>query len=144
VVSAALVATATVELADRPVGELSGGQRQRAWIAMALAQGTPIMLLDEPTTFLDLAHQVEVLDLLARLNVTEGRTVVLVLHDLNQACRYASHLVAMAGGTIVAEGRPGEVVTEDLVEAVFGWPPASSPIPSPALPWSCPWARARG
>lgn len=120
VVAAALLATATTELADRPVDELSGGQRQRAWIAMALAQGTPIMLLDEPTTFLDLAHQVEVLDLLARLNVTEGRTVVLVLHDLNHACRYAQHLVAMAGGAVVAEGPPAGVVTEELVERVFG------------------------
>ncbi len=120
VVSAALVATATTELADRPVDELSGGQRQRAWIAMALAQGTPIMLLDEPTTFLDLAHQMEVLELLAGLNAMEGRTVVLVLHDLNQACRYAHHLVAMADGAIVAEGAPGEIVTEQLVERVFG------------------------
>ncbi|MBW3651665.1 MAG: ABC transporter ATP-binding protein, partial [Actinobacteria bacterium] len=98
----------------------SGGQRQRAWIAMALAQGTPIMLLDEPTTFLDLAHQVEVLDLLAGLNANEGRTIVLVLHDLNHACRYAHHLVAMADGAVVAEGQPGEVVTEELVEKVFG------------------------
>lgn len=120
VVWAALAATATTELADRPVDELSGGQRQRAWIAMALAQGTPIMLLDEPTTFLDLAHQVEVLDLLAALNANEGRTIVLVLHDLNHACRYAHHLVAMADGVVVAEGQPGEVVTEELVEKVFG------------------------
>ncbi|MBW3574582.1 MAG: ABC transporter ATP-binding protein [Actinobacteria bacterium] len=120
VVAASLLATATTELADRPVDELSGGQRQRAWIAMALAQGTPILLLDEPTTFLDLAHQVEVLDLLADLNAREGRTVVLVLHDLNHACRYAHHLVAMADGAIVAEGPPGEVVTEELVERVFG------------------------
>ncbi len=120
VVAAALEATATTDLAERPVDELSGGQRQRAWIAMALAQGTPIMLLDEPTTFLDLAHQVEVLDLLAGLNAGEGRTIVLVLHDLNHACRYAHHLVAMADGAIVAEGPPGEIVTEELVEKVFG------------------------
>lgn len=119
-VAAALEATATTDLAARPVDELSGGQRQRAWIAMALAQGTPILLLDEPTTFLDLAHQVEVLDLLSDLNVTEGRTVVLVLHDLNQACRYAHHLVAMAEGAIVAEGSPAEVVSEELVAEVFG------------------------
>ena len=129
VVAAAMVATATTDLADRPVDELSGGQRQRAWIAMALAQGTPTMLLDEPTTFLDLAHQVEVLDLLARLNGTEGRTVVLVLHDLNQACRYAHHLVAMADGAIVAEGPPDEIVTEALVEKVFGL--ATRIIPDP-------------
>ena len=120
VVVASLRATATTELADRPVDELSGGQRQRAWIAMALAQGTPIMLLDEPTTFLDLAHQVEVLDLLAGLNANEARTVVLVLHDLNHACRYAHHLVAMADGEIVAEGPPSEIVTENLVQQVFG------------------------
>ena len=120
VVAAALEATATTELAERPVDELSGGQRQRAWIAMALAQGTPVMLLDEPTTFLDLAHQVEVLDLLGQLNVTEGRTIVLVLHDLNHACRYGHHLVAMADGAIVAEGPPAEVVTEALVAKVFG------------------------
>jgi iron complex transport system ATP-binding protein len=119
-VAQALAATGTAELAARPVDELSGGQRQRAWIAMALAQGTPIMLLDEPTTFLDLAHQVEVLDLLARLNRDEERTVVLVLHDLNQACRYAHHLVAMTEGAIAAEGPPAEVVTEELVERVFG------------------------
>jgi len=120
VVATALAATGTTELASRPVDELSGGQRQRAWIAMALAQGTPVMLLDEPTTFLDIAHQMEVLDLLADLNGTEGRTVVLVLHDLNQACRYAHHLVAMADGQIVAEGPPAEIVTEELVAKVFG------------------------
>ncbi len=90
------------------------------WIALALAQGTPLMLLDEPTTFLDLAHQVEVLDLLARLNEMEGRTIVLVLHDLNLACRYAHHLVAMKDGAVVAEGTPAEVITADLVADVFG------------------------
>jgi len=99
---------------------LSGGQRQRAWIAMALAQDAPMMLLDEPTTFLDIAHQVEMLDLLARLNRTENRTVVMVLHDLNQACRYASHIIALAGGRIEAAGRPSEVVTAELIERVFG------------------------
>jgi iron complex transport system ATP-binding protein len=115
----ALEATGTMELATRPVDELSGGQRQRAWIAMALAQGTPTMLLDEPTSFLDLAHQVEVLDLLAGLNEREGRTIVLVLHDLNQACRYAHHLIALRDGAIVAEGPPGAVVTAQLVADVF-------------------------
>jgi iron complex transport system ATP-binding protein len=118
-VAAALAATATTDLADRSVDELSGGQRQRAWIALALAQGTPLMLLDEPTTFLDLAHQVEVLDLLAALNRREGRTIVLVLHDLNLACRYAHHLVAMRQGAVVAEGPPADVITADLVEEVF-------------------------
>jgi len=118
----ALAATGTLELAGRPVDELSGGQRQRVWIAMTLAQGTPLMLLDEPTTFLDLAHQVEVLDLLVDLNQQEGRTIVLVLHDLNHACRYAHHLVAMRGGAIVAEGAPDRIVTPELVTDVFGMP----------------------
>jgi len=118
-VDAALRATGIADLSDRSVDELSGGQRQRVWIALALAQGTPLMLLDEPTTFLDLAHQIEVLDLLATLNEDEGRTVVLVLHDLNLACRYADHLVAMVDGRIAAEGPPGEVITTELVSAVF-------------------------
>jgi len=116
----ALEATGMLEHAARPVDELSGGQRQRAWIAMALAQETELLLLDEPTTFLDLAHQVEVLDLLVDLNQREGRTVVLVLHDLNHACRYAHHLVALHEGRVVAEGPPADVVTETLVHEVFG------------------------
>jgi iron complex transport system ATP-binding protein len=119
-VAAALAATGTTDLAERSVDELSGGQRQRAWIALALAQGTPLMLLDEPTTFLDLAHQVEVLDLLAALNRDEGRTIVLVLHDLNLACRYAHHLVAMQDGAIVAQGAPADVITSATVAEVFG------------------------
>jgi iron complex transport system ATP-binding protein len=119
-VDRALAVTAIADLADRPVDELSGGQRQRVWIAMALAQGTPIMLLDEPTTFLDLAHQVDVLDLLRELNERDGRTIVCVLHDLNLACRYADHLVAMRDGRILAEGAPAAVVTEVTVAAVFG------------------------
>jgi iron complex transport system ATP-binding protein len=118
-VEAALEATRTADLADRSVDELSGGQRQRVWIALALAQGTPLMLLDEPTTFLDLAHQVEVLDLLAELNEAEDRTVVVVLHDLNLACRYAHHLIAMKDGAIVAEGAPGDVITAEIVADVF-------------------------
>ena len=116
----ALNLTGLVELRSRAVDELSGGQRQRAWIAMALAQDAPMMLLDEPTTFLDIAHQVEMLDLLARLNQVENRTVVMVLHDLNQACRYASHIIALADGRIEAAGRPSEVVTAELIERVFG------------------------
>ena len=119
-VATALAATELTDIADRSVDELSGGQRQRVWIALALAQGTGLMLLDEPTTFLDLAHQVEVLDLLAGLNRTEQRTIVIVLHDLNLACRYAHHLVAMKDGAIVAEGRPGDVITVDTVRTVFG------------------------
>ena len=106
----------------RPVDELSGGQRQRVWIAMTLAQGTGLMLLDEPTTYLDLSHQVDILDLLVDLNQREGRTIVLVLHDLNQACRYAHHLIAMREGAIVAEGAPATIVTPELVTDVFGLP----------------------
>ncbi|MFJ5262399.1 ABC transporter ATP-binding protein [Streptomyces sp. NPDC088387] len=116
----ALRATAMTDLANRAVDELSGGQRQRAWIAMAVAQGTPVMLLDEPTTYLDLAHQIDVLDLITDLNRTQGRTVVMVLHDLNQACRYADHVVAMKGGRIAGEGAPGDVITAAMVEDVFG------------------------
>ncbi|MEV4331631.1 ABC transporter ATP-binding protein [Streptomyces sp. NPDC049597] len=120
VVDRALDATGTAGLADRTLDELSGGQRQRVWIAMALAQDTPVLLLDEPTTYLDLAHQVDVLELVADLNRTEGRTVVMVLHELNLACRYADHLVAMRAGEVVAAGPPNEVVTADLVHDVFG------------------------
>ncbi|MFD4339431.1 ABC transporter ATP-binding protein [Streptomyces anulatus] len=116
----ALAATGTAGLADRAVDELSGGQRQRAWIAMAVAQGTPVLLLDEPTTYLDLAHQVDVLDLVVDLNRREGRTIVMVLHDLNQACRYADHVIAMKAGRIVAEGAPADVITAGTVEDVFG------------------------
>jgi iron complex transport system ATP-binding protein len=119
-VAEALAATGLSELTDRPVDELSGGQRQRVWIALALAQGPEIMLLDEPTTFLDLAHQVDVLDLLRELNTTRGRTILLVLHDLNLAARYADHLVAMKEGRIAAEGSPREVVRADIVSDVFG------------------------
>lgn len=119
-VAAALEATGTAELADRAVDELSGGQRQRVWIAMALAQETELLLLDEPTTFLDIAHQIDVLDLVRDLNRSRGRTVVVVLHDLNLACRYADHVVAMRDGAIVAAGRPGDVITADTVRAVFG------------------------
>ena len=121
-VDGALEATGTLDIAGRPVDELSGGQRQRVWIAMTLAQGTGLMLLDEPTTYLDLAHQVEVLDLLVDLNQREGRTIVLVLHDLNHACRYAHHLIAMREGAILAEGAPSQIVTPELVTEVFGLP----------------------
>ncbi len=120
VVTDAMRATATISLAKRSVDELSGGQRQRVWIAMALAQGTDLMLLDEPTTYLDLAHQVEILDLLVDLNQRDRRTIVLVLHDLNQAARYSHHLIAMRSGTLVAAGTPIEVITEDVVHDVFG------------------------
>jgi iron complex transport system ATP-binding protein len=119
-VAAALVATKTLELAERPVDELSGGQRQRVWIAMALAQQTEILLLDEPTTFLDVSHQIEVLDLLTDLNHARGTTIVMVLHDLNLAARYADHLVAMADGRLHVSGKPGDVLTEATVRQVFG------------------------
>ena len=119
-VEQALVTTGMSHLADRGLDTLSGGQRQRAWIAMALAQDTEILLLDEPTTFLDLAHQVEVLDLLYELNQSKGRTIVMVLHDLNQACRYADHLVAVRQGQVYAQGVPMQVMTEVMVREVFG------------------------
>lgn len=119
-VAAALEATNTMELAGRLVDELSGGQRQRVWLAMALAQRTEILLLDEPTTYLDIAHQVEVLDLCDDLRIDGGYTLVAVLHDLNLSCRYATHLVAMKDGAVVAEGPPSRVVTAELVEHVYG------------------------
>ena len=119
-VDSALVATKTFDLAERPIDELSGGQRQRVWIAMALAQQTDILLLDEPTTFLDINHQIEVLDLLTDLNRMRGTTVVMVLHDLNLAARYADHLVAIADGRVHISGRPEDVLTEETVRDVFG------------------------
>src|SRR5476649_314787 len=119
-VSEAMQATGISELADRAVDTLSGGQRQRVWIAMVLAQQTPLLLLDEPTTWLDIAHQIDLLELLRELNRNGGHTLVVVLHDLNHACRYASHLVAMRGGRIVAQGPPAAIVTAQLVEQVFG------------------------
>jgi ABC-type cobalamin/Fe3+-siderophores transport system ATPase subunit len=119
-VIAAMEATNVSELSGRLVDELSGGQRQRVWVAMALAQDTPVLLLDEPTTFLDITHQVELLDLFTRLNQEGGRTLVAVLHDLNQAARYATHLIAMRDGRVVAQGAPADIVTAELVEEVFG------------------------
>ena len=119
-VAEAMERTSTLDLAERQVDELSGGQRQRVWIAMALAQDTDLLLLDEPTTYLDIAHQVDVLDLVRQLNRERGRTVVAVLHDLNQAARYADHLIAMRAGKIVAQGPPADIVTAELVQDVFG------------------------
>jgi len=119
-VAAALDTTHTADLADRAVDELSGGQRQRVWIAMALAQQTDLLLLDEPTTYLDVAHQVEVLDLLTDLNEASGITVVMVLHDLNLAARYCDEIVMIADGKVEAVGEPAEVFTEERVEKVFG------------------------
>jgi iron complex transport system ATP-binding protein len=118
-VAEALAWTDMTDFSERSLDELSGGQRQRAWISMALAQGTDLLLLDEPTTFLDLAHQVDVLDLVERLHAEAGRTVVMVLHDLNMAARYAQRLVAMRAGKIIAQGDPSEVLTEPLLRKVF-------------------------
>ncbi|MGY1433767.1 ABC transporter ATP-binding protein [Streptomyces reniochalinae] len=115
----ALEQTGMTELTGRPVDELSGGQRQRAWVAMALAQESPILLLDEPTTFLDVSHQIALLDLFAELNRSAGRTIVAVLHDINHAARYAGHLVVMSAGRVVAQGSPAEVLTSDLLAEVF-------------------------
>ena len=119
VVEAALHAANLADLADRPLQSMSGGQRQRAWIAMAIAQDTPLLLLDEPTSALDLGHQIEVFDLIRQL-AAAGKTIVMVVHDLTSACRYADHLVAMHAGRIIAEGPPGTVVTPDLVQALYG------------------------
>ncbi|MBL1420690.1 MAG: ABC transporter ATP-binding protein [Alphaproteobacteria bacterium] len=116
----AMQATQTLDLAGRRIEELSGGQRQRVWIAMALAQQTELLLLDEPTTFLDLPHQIEVLNLVRKLNRQQGRTIVVVLHDLNLACRYADHIVAMREGAIVEQGVPESVITVDVMLRVFG------------------------
>jgi|SRR5690625_754852 len=118
-VLSAMQVTNTSGLSNRFVDELSGGQRQRVWVAMVLAQQTPLLLLDEPTTFLDIAHQIELLELFKDLN-QQGNTLVAVLHDLNHAARYANHMIAMKDGQIVARGDPREIVTEQLVEKVFG------------------------
>ncbi|MFE9248605.1 ABC transporter ATP-binding protein [Streptomyces sp. NPDC007088] len=141
-VADAMERTDVSALADRAVDELSGGQRQRVWIAMALAQETELLLLDEPTTYLDISHQVEVLDLVRQLNHDRGRTVVIVLHDLNQAARYADHLIAMKSGEVVAQGSPAQVVTAELVGEVFGLdcvvvpdPVTGSPLVVPGAPW---------
>ncbi len=135
----ALRATGVEDLAVRAVDELSGGQRQRVWLAMVLAQHTPLLLLDEPTTFLDIAHQIEVLDLCGDLHEHHGHTIVAVLHDLNHACRYASHLIVMCEGRILAAGDPAEIVDAELIEQVFGLrcrviddPETGSPLIVPA------------
>jgi iron complex transport system ATP-binding protein len=146
-VAEAMARTDVADLADRPVDELSGGQRQRVWLAMALAQETDLLLLDEPTTFLDIAHQVEVLNLVRQLVTEEAeeaeeasRTVVVVLHDLNQAARYADHLVAMKDGRIAAQGPPGEVVTAEMVREVFGLEAVIVPDPVTGSPLVVPGA----
>ncbi|MEU7136158.1 ABC transporter ATP-binding protein [Streptomyces sp. NPDC046261] len=141
-VEAALARTGTDALRDRAVDELSGGQRQRAWIALALAQDTPLLLLDEPTTFLDLRHQLDVLDLVEELNAEAARTVVMVLHDLGQAARYADHLVVMCDGRPAAAGPPAEVLTAELVEKVFRVECRVVPDPETGTPLVVPRARS--
>lgn len=141
VVAEALDATGIADLADRSVDELSGGQRQRVWIAMALAQETDILLLDEPTTFLDVAHQIDVLDLLADLNRDRGTTIVMVLHDLNLAARYADELVAVREGRIHALGAPETIVTDSLVREVFGLECCVIPDPLTGKPLVLPSGR---
>ena len=138
-VARAMHATGTLDLADRHVDELSGGQRQRVWIALTLAQETDVVLLDEPTTYLDVAHQIDVLDLLRDLNRRDGTTVVMVLHDLNLAARYADHVVALREGRLVGCGAPADLVDEDFVARVFGLgsrviadPVTGSPLVVPA------------
>lgn len=140
IVAEALEMTNLTLFADRPVDTLSGGQRQRAWIAMALAQQTDILLLDEPTTYLDLAHQIDVLDLLAELN-DRGRTIVMVLHDLNQAARYADTIVALRGGQIVAQGTPEAVIIPENILQVFGLESQVVPDPVTGTPLCIPIGR---
>ncbi|WP_263171444.1 ABC transporter ATP-binding protein [Streptomyces sp. SCSIO ZS0520] len=145
VVRESMASTGVEALADRPVDELSGGQRQRVWIAMALAQQTPLLLLDEPTTFLDIQHQIDVLDLCAELHEDQGRTLVAVLHDLNHAARYATHLIALRDGKVLAEGAPAEIVTAELVERLFGLRCQVIDDPETGTPLVVPAARsARG
>jgi iron complex transport system ATP-binding protein len=136
-VEEAMAAAGVADLAERPVEELSGGQRQRVWVAMVLAQETRYLLLDEPTTFLDITHQYELLALFARLR-DEGRTVIAVLHDINQACRYADHLVAMKDGRVVAEGAPADIVDAALVQKVFDLPCIVVPDPVTGTPMVVP------
>ena len=138
----ALAATQVTALSGRLVDELSGGQRQRVWVSMVLAQETPLLLLDEPTTFLDIAHQIDLLELFADLNL-RGRTLVAVLHDLNHACRYATHLVVMKDGAVVAQGAPANVISAELVEEVFGLPCMVIADPVTGTPLVVPLGRKR-
>jgi len=141
-VAAAMAATGIVELSGRRVDELSGGQRQRVWVAMVLAQQTSLVLLDEPTTFLDIAHQIDLMELFTDLN-HQGTTLVAVLHDLNQAARYGTHLIAMKDGAVVAQGAPAEIVTAELVEEVFGLRCVVVPDPVTGTPSVTPIGRPR-
>lgn len=139
----ALKSTGMMGLEDRPVDELSGGQRQRAWIAMTLAQDTDIILLDEPTTYLDMTHQIEILDLLYDLNERENRTIVMVLHDLNLACRYAHHIVAIRDRKVYAQGKPEHVVSCKLVRDVFDMNCEVTADPLFGTPLCIPYGRGR-
>lgn len=141
IVAESLEATGLADLAERPIDELSGGQRQRAWIAMALAQRTDILLLDEPTTYLDLKHQLDVLDLLTDLNHRRGTTIVMVLHDLNLAARYSDELIALAGGRIAATGTPHHVLNEALIRDVFDIDSHIVDDPTSGLPAVMPMGR---
>ncbi|NOU96995.1 ATP-binding cassette domain-containing protein [Paenibacillus sp. LMG 31456] len=138
-----LKATGMEEFTERTVDALSGGQRQRAWIAMTLAQGTETILLDEPTTYLDVTHQIEVLDLLYELNEKENRSIVMVLHDINLACRYAHHMVAVKEGHIWAEGAPEEIVNADMIRAVFDMDSQVLPDPFYGTPMCIPFGKGR-
>ncbi|MEM6612240.1 MAG: ABC transporter ATP-binding protein [Cyanobacteria bacterium P01_C01_bin.72] len=140
-VTEALEITKMLDLADRPLDSLSGGQRQRAWIAMVLAQDTDILLLDEPTTFLDLSHQVDLLDLLDELQSSKGKTIVMILHDLNLSCRYADYLVAVQQGKVYATGTPQEVMTEEMVQDVFNLECRIVPDPLSDTPMCIPMGR---
>lgn len=142
-VRTALELTRMEPYAERTVDSLSGGQRQRAWIAMTLAQDTDTILLDEPTTYLDLTHQIEVLDLLFELNEQERRTIVMVLHDMNLACRYAHHIVAIKDGAVYGEGRPEEIMTERLIRDVFGMECRVAQDPIFGTPMCIPFGKGR-
>ncbi|AIG28247.1 ABC transporter ATP-binding protein [Brevibacillus laterosporus] len=144
IVQWALEVTGINEFATRGVDQLSGGQRQRAWIAMALAQQTDILFLDEPTTFLDMAHQLEVLQLLAKLNTEEKRTIVMVVHDLNHATRYADHVIAIKKGKVMAQGTPAEVMTHQMLWDVFGIEADIIPDPRSGVPLCIPYGLASG
>ncbi|WP_189012580.1 ABC transporter ATP-binding protein [Paenibacillus marchantiophytorum] len=138
----AIEVTGLMQFADRPVDQLSGGQRQRAWIAMALAQQTDLLFLDEPTTFLDMAHQLEVLKLLEKLNREQGRTIIMVVHDLNHATRYAQHVVAIQAGKVMCEGSPAEVVTSETLRTIFNVEADIVPDPRSGVPICIPYELA--
>ncbi|MEK4851891.1 ABC transporter ATP-binding protein [Paenibacillus sp. FSL H7-0756] len=142
IIAGAIALTGMNEFRDRPIDRLSGGQRQRAWIAMALAQQTDILFLDEPTTFLDMAHQLEVLQLLQKLNEQEGRTIIMVVHDLNHASRYAQHMVAIKSGNVISEGAPNEVMTPAVLREVFGIEADIVPDPRTGVPLCLPYELA--